>query len=397
MNQYNSEQYPDDPDRLPPARRRRARRLLAPLEADERAAFLDVIAHRASPSFDFFLFSLLAGSVISGGMLLDAPPFLVLGTLLAPLMAPVVGIALGTVIGSVSHFVRSLVGMFIGSLLVFAIGSLTGYAARLWLPLDLKQAHLAAQISWTNFLVLALGAILTAASMVRSQRSAVLPSVALAYELYLPLVSAGIGLTSGIPNLWPDGLVVFAMHLAWGVLLGSLTLAILGLRPLTIFGYTLGGVIALVGVILLIGITGAGAAFGGRFALPTLAPTPTATMTPTLTPVPPTNTPVPPTATPTQTLTPTSTATLTTTPTLTPTPILALVNAGEAGGAHLRDTPGYQEASVALLANGTLVQVLPDQPVDQGGATWVHIKAPDGITGWIVQTLLATATPAPNW
>lgn len=397
MNQFNSEEYPDDPDRLPPARRRRARRLLAPLQADERAAFLDAIAHRASPSFDFFLFSLLAGAVISGGMLLDAPPLLILGTLLAPLMAPVVGIALGTVTGSVAHFVRSLIGMAIGSLLVFAVGMLAGYAASLWVPLELKQAYLAAQISWSNFLVLALGAILTAASMVRSERSAVLPSVALAYELYLPLVAAGIGLSSGIPHLWPDGLVVFAMHLAWGVLLGALTLAILGLRPLTLFGYTLGGVITLLGVILLIGITGAGAAFGGHLALPTLSPTPTATTTPTLTPVPPTNTPVPPTKTPTETITPTSTATMTITPSLTPTLMLALVDAGEAGGAHLRDNPGYQETSVALLANGTLVQILADPPVDIGGAIWVHVKAPDGATGWIVQTLLATATPAPNW
>jgi hypothetical protein len=38
MTLPNSEQFPDDPDSLPPARRRRARRLLAPLNADERAA-----------------------------------------------------------------------------------------------------------------------------------------------------------------------------------------------------------------------------------------------------------------------------------------------------------------------------------------------------------------------
>ncbi len=65
MNRYNSKRFPNDPDRLPPARRRRARRLLTPLDADERAAFLDEIAHRTYPSFDFFLFSLLAGAIFA--------------------------------------------------------------------------------------------------------------------------------------------------------------------------------------------------------------------------------------------------------------------------------------------------------------------------------------------
>ena len=56
MNNFNTEHIPDDPDRLPPARRRRARRLLAPFDADEKATFMDTVARRAYPTFDFFLF-----------------------------------------------------------------------------------------------------------------------------------------------------------------------------------------------------------------------------------------------------------------------------------------------------------------------------------------------------
>jgi hypothetical protein len=395
MNQYNADIVPDDPDHLPPARRRRARRLLAPLDSDERAAFVDKVAQRASPSFDFFLFSLLAGAVIAVGFLFDAPALLVLGALLAPMMAPAVGLALGTVLGSARLFFRSLVGLLIGSLLVFLVGVLAGYAARPWLPLELTQAHYQAQLSWFNFFVLALGAGLTAVSMARSDRSATLPSVALAYELYLPLCAAGIGLSSGEPFLWPDGLVVFGLHLAWAALFGALALAITGFRPLTLFGYTWWGVLALVGILLLIVISGAGAAFGGQLALPT--PIPTATPTATLTATP-TLTPVPPTATPTSTLTPTLTPTLTQTPTPTPTPILALIVAGEeAGGAHLRAQPGFQAPSLAVLANGTVVIVLPEAPVQDGGRIWVLIQTQDSKVGWILQTLLATATPSPNW
>ncbi len=118
MNFSTTDQLSDNPDELPPARRRRARRLLAPLDADERATFMDKLAHRASPSLDFFLLSLISGCLLSLGLLLDTPAFLILGAALAPLMAPVVGVCLGTVAGSVRLFLRSLAGLLIGCLIV---------------------------------------------------------------------------------------------------------------------------------------------------------------------------------------------------------------------------------------------------------------------------------------
>jgi hypothetical protein len=391
MNLSQLEQTPDDPKNLPPARRRRAGRLLAPLDADERADFLDELARRASPSFDFFLFSLFSGAIISLGLLLDSPALLVLGAVLAPAMAPVIGISFGTVVGSVRVFLRSLIGLVIGGGLVVLAGSLTGLIARTWLPLSLNQAHSHSQLVWTDFLVLAVGAILTSAGLSRSKSNRLLPSVALAYELYLPLAAAGFGLGSGVPHLWPDGLVVFAVHLAWGALLGALTLAILGFRPLTLFGYTLGGAVTLAGVIMLIGISGAGAAFGGQIALPTPIPSATPTITLTVTP---TLTPVPPTITPTLTQTPTSTITPTITSTLTPTPILALIQAEDGLGALIRAEPGGQV--IGSLVNNTLMQILPETVETETG-TWVHVIAPDGTEGWMLQTLLQIATPAPNW
>ncbi len=397
MTQFNANITPDDPEQLPPARRRRAQRLLAPMETEDRIDFLDKVAHRASPSFDFFLFSLLAGAVIAGGYLLDSQPLLVLAAILSPMMAPVIGIALGTVVGSVQFFLRSLIGLLIGSLLVFLVGILAGYVSRLWYPLDFSQAHLHAQLSWATFLLVALGAGMTSAAMVRTEKSAALPSVALAYGLYLPISAAGLGLGSGEPFLFPDGLIVFAQYLSGAVLIAVLTFVILGFRPLTLFGYTVGAVVLLLGIVVLIGVSGAGASFGAQIALPThtstATPTQTLTMTPTLTP----RTPLPPTATATQTETPTLTSSPTHTVTPTPTPIVALVNAGEAGGAHLRAEPGFQALSLTLLQNGTPVQVMPDDPVQEGGGIWIHIRTIKGEDGWILQILLVTATPAPNW
>jgi uncharacterized membrane protein len=397
MTQFNAKITPDDPEQLPPARRRRARRLLAPMESEDRIDFLDKVAHRASPSFDFFLFSLLAGAVIAVGYLLNSEPILVLAAILSPMMAPVIGIALGTVVGSVQFFLRSLIGLLIGSILVFLVGILAGYVSRLWEPLEFSQAHLHAQLSWTMFLLVALGAGLTSAAMVRSEQSAALPSVALAYGLYLPISAAGLGLGSGELFLFPDGLVVFAQYLAGAVLIAALTFVILGFRPLTLFGYTVGAVVLLLGIVVLIGISGVGASLGAQIALPTHTPTliPTQTLTPTLTTTP--RTPPPPTATATQTVTPTFTASPTLTVTPTPTPIVALVNADEGGGAHLREEPGFQAPSLTLLQNGSPVQVIPGDPVEEGGGIWIHVRTLQGEEGWILQILLVTATPAPNW
>jgi hypothetical protein len=401
MNLPPIEQIPDDPTTLPPARRRRQQRLLAPLEADERAAHLDAVARRASPSFDFFLFSLLAGIVISIGLLIDQPALLILGAILAPLMAPAIGVSFGAVTGSGQLFFRSLGGLLIGCLLVLLSGWAAGlFAARL--PgSEFVQAHLHSQLSWGNFAILAAGAILSSIATVRggdgeSRWRPAAPSVALAYALYLPLACAGLGLGSHSPYLWPAGLVIFTVHLSWAILLGALTLAFSGFRPLTPFGYTIGGAVALLGVVMLIGLSGAGAVFGYHIGLPTptptLTPTLTLTSTATLTPIPPSATPIPPTATLTPTLTFTPippTATLT--PTMTP--VLAMITTGAVEGVRFRAEPGG--ATIGFLSNGALVIVQPET-IDVNGTVWVRITTLDGRTGWILQSLLTLVTATPS-
>ena len=401
MSLPNTESFPDDPDLMPPARRRRARRLLAPLEADERAATIDHLARRTSPTFDFFLFSALSAVLFCTALWLDSPVLLVLGAIFAPLMAPAVGLAFGTVIGSYKFFGRSLAGLLVGSLLVFAVGAVAGLLVLWWPPLGLDQAYLHARISWDNFIVLALGAIFTSATMAHAGRSPGAPSVALAYSLYLPLTIAGFGLTSGMPHLWPDGLVLFSIHLAWAVVLGALTLAILGFRPMTLFGYTLGGVVALLGVVLLLGFGALGAVIG-IFGAPVAVPTQTPTVTFTLTPIPPTPTetptPVPPTATLTPTLSPTLSPSPTFTSSPTPLPVYARIDAGEeSGGANLRAAPGFDATPLIALLNGTLVQVLPDSQ-EADGYLWAHvIVVSDDLEGWVLQDLVSVSTPEPQW
>ncbi len=401
MNLPKTEQTPDDPERLPPARRRRAKRLLTPLVLSARESFVDNLALRVAPSFDLFLFSLFAAITICIGLLIDAPGLLILGALLAPTMTPLVGLALGTVTGSIRFFLRSFISLLIICLLVLLASVLAGYLASTLNITELIQVYYHARLSWHNLLVLGVGAVLTTISLVRSKRRAAIASVALTYELFLPLTVAGFGILSGIPHLWPDGFVVFMVHLALATLLGTLTLLILGFRPLTLFGFTLGGVVALVAIIILIGLSGVGAAFWGHVAVPTPIPTDTATPTLTLSPSATatlTTTPVPPTATLPPTETPTITPSSTGTPVPSPTPVYALVAAPEdLGGAFVRAAPGFDQDIITSVLNGTLIQILSEAPTEANSVPWLHIRLSDGREGWMLQSALVAATPAPNW
>ena len=392
MNSYRSNPIPDESDSLPPARRRREKRLLTMFDAEEREKIVDELAHQLSPSFDFFLFSLLSGIIFSLGLFLNSPALLVLGAVAAPLMTPIIGIALGIVIGSARFFIRNLAGLLVSSLLVIITGALVGWLSRLNASHSLTQAQIHAHFSWDTFLVLVIGVILMAWMIIRGEHNPRLPSVVLAYGLYLPLAVTGLGLTSRFPHLWPDGLVIFAVYLALGSVIGALVLAILGFRPLSLFGYTLGGAMTLLGIILLIGLSATGAAFMGRIGIPTFTPTPTNTLTSTPTA---TSTPIPPTLTPTSTMTPTLTSTATDIPTPTSTPYLAWVNGGAFGGAYIRSQPGSGGQIIVTLANGSVVQLLDPQPVEADQRLWVHIQTPDGEAGWIWNTLLVIPTPVP--
>ena len=399
MNLPQTEITPNDPENMPPARRRRARRLLTPLEAEEKDLFYERLARRASPSVDFFFFSLVAGLVLGLGLALDLPVLIAAGAAIAPVMSPLIGISLGTAMGSGKFFLRSLAGLFIGSLFILLLGAAGGFVAKngLGTPATLYyMARLHAQFSWWHVGAMAAGTLLASASLAREGNRAHAYSVILAYTLFTPLSVAGFGLTVGIPHLWPDALVVFALYFAGAALVGAITLGILGYRPRTIYGYSIGGALALTGLLLLIGFGGAGVAVTEQVAIPTFTPSPTliptVTLTPTLTPT------ITPSLTPT--LTPTSTPTLTPTitktpipPTPTPTPVLAIVNVPGFDGARIRTEP--LGSTITVIANGTVVQVLPDSVV-LNDVLWYHVITPDGVEGWIVAQLLDLVTPTPG-
>jgi hypothetical protein len=411
MNIPTSQPIPEDNEPLSPARRRRERRLPIPPAGagkDERAAYLDELAERAIPSFDYYLFSLLAGLVMGVGLLLDSPALIVLGAVLSPLAGPVLGLGLSCIAGSGRFFLQSFAAAVIGAMLAFIGGYTAGYASRFatGITVGLSQVNAVVQFSWPALVALTLGVVITTFAFAKSSQKASLTGAVLTFLLFPPVVAAGFSISAGVPGLLPDGLVVFAIYLAWAIILGALTLGLLGLRPLSGFGFVLGGAIAIASLAVLAGLGGVEIA---RQSQPTPAailpgaarpeatqpgavPTAAIAAAPGQTAAPhPTATLIP---SPTNTLVPSPTPTITFTPA--PTPVWAIVNSESYDGAVIRAEPKFGSQILTTILNGTLLEVLPDEVTD-GGTVWAHVKTTDGKDGWIVQSLLETATPVPGW
>ncbi len=376
----------NNPEHLSRARRRRASRMLTQLQADERESFLEGLARQVSPTVDLFVYAILAGLLIGLGFRFDQRALLVAGALLAPRMAPVAGMALAAVSGSTRFFLRMFAGLVVAILLLALASGLSG-GLRFGDDPDLILAASHTRINVIDFTLLIAGAVLMALKLAGGHEIPALPSVAVAYELALPLGVASVGLVRGDSGLWHGALLTFGLHLTWGVVAGMGVLIILGFRPLTGSSRSLAAAMILMGIVALISAAGLGASI--LAAVPTPTPTPTPTATPTLTQT--------PTATPTLTATPTNTPTVTPTHTpthtATPTPPSAIVVRTGGLGAILRDAPDGTD--VGFLAEADAVHVIggPETIEDE---IWWQIRTQDGEEGWLLGVLLATLTPTPS-
>ena len=390
-----------------PRRRRRRGQLQIPRDAEGRAALLASLSHRAYPTYELFVFAALSGAILALGYLMDSQALLLFGVLVAPLLLPWVGLLLGTITGSLRFVFETFMALLLSALLVFAIGLLAGFAARAFLPRTFDQAFAHSRLWWPDLIILALGAVILTVSFVRSESKPFLPSVVLAYEFFLPLASGGFGLGSGIPGLWPQGLLVFVVHFAWASLFGLLALLALRVAPRSASAFVFTSAVGLLLLAVLVVLMSSGSS-PAPFTAGVLAPAPTSgavaetsgDASPETSPMPAvasptpllavTSTPAPPTLEPTSRPTGSPTITLT----IEPTPIYAQVNAPR-GGAVLRASPGGD--GITTLDNFTYVETLPETE-EFSGYTWVHVIA---ITngnrqeGWIVQLYLETPTAAP--
>lgn len=402
------------------ARRRRAqRRAYFPTDEEGRAALFTHLAHRAFPSYELYVFSLVSGVILGLGYFLDSQALLIFGILVAPLMTSWIGMSLATIAGSFRFFLQTFAALLVSSLIIFLSGGLAGYASRVVSPRAFNEAFIHSRLWWPDIVTITIAAIILTISFVRSEERPYLPSALLTYGLFLPLCAAGFGLGSGVgmDEIWPQALFVFLVHFTWATFFGILSLFFLRFYPTTAVGISFTGLIFIIIIMVISSLTGFGNWAMEKAGLTTPvpvtatitlpAPTPISTITPS--PKPgnatamigvPTLTPsrTPTTASKTSRPTLPSTATSTSTVTAEPTPIIALIRAAEGGGAFIREEPGG--VVLATLGNGATVTIIPNDLQEVNKVVWVHVYAVVNdrrVEGWMIQTVLQTATPVPYW
>lgn len=399
------------------ARRRRAlRRAHFPTDEAGRAELFNHLVRRAFPSYELFVFSFVAGAILGLGYLFNAQALLIFGALVAPLLTPWIGTTLSIVAGALRLFLQTITALLISALIIFLCGLLAGFASRIFQPLTSNEAFIHSRLWWPDLIALTIGAILITISFVRSEDRPYLPSALLAYELFLPLSAAGFGLGSnvGLGEIWPQGLIVFFVHIAWATFFGLVTLFFLRFYPTSLGGFAFTGFALVALTIILIIYTEFGnwimrqaglapptpLAIIETTALPSAIPSMTPSTKPEATAViavPATTASRTPRASSTPaTLLPTDTSTSTVT--AEPTPILGIIRASEGGGAFIREEPGGQV--LITLANGSTVTIIPNDLQEVNGVIWVHvftIANENRVEGWMIQTVLQTATPVADW
>jgi hypothetical protein len=363
-----------------PPRRRRTRSLLPFLGQAERDQALDDLALRAFPRLNFFLFTLVAGFLISLSIVFSSPVLLVAGLAFSPLLSPLTGAALGLVTASLRFAVRNLAALALAWILAF-VAAWTAAFLFSFLP---AERSIFPPLDLLTVLAVVLAAAGLTWRFLRGADDAVIPNWIVSYGCLYPLSAAAWLMAAG------RGEEALIAWLAWGVcaclaLLASVVAYLaFGFHPTErgISAYTGIAAAVAVGLALLLAWTGG--------TIPTTQK-PEGTLAPILLP---TDTPLP-TQIPSITLTPpppTGTWTPTRTPTPTPTPVSAVVRGTGGQGVFLRDGPGLTAKKIASLAEGEIVEVI-GEPVEKDGTWWVQVRTSSGVTGWMALEFCATATP----
>jgi Predicted membrane protein len=400
------------------ARRRRAqRRAYFPADEAGRAELFTHLARRAFPTYEIFVFALVSGAILGLGYFLDSQALLIFGILVAPLMTPWVGMSLAIIGGAGRFFLQTITALLVSALIIFLSGALAGFASRAIPPRALNEAFVHSRLWWPDIFTITVAAIILTISFVRSEERPYLPSALLTYGLFLPLCAAGFGLGSGVSEVWPQGLFVFLVHFTWATFFAILSLFFLRFYPTSVGGLSFTGLVFVILIAVVLSLTGFGkwAMEKAGLATPVHAtammtlpsPTQLLTFTPTPKAADATEAISVPSSTPsrtqnagTQTFQSTLPATETSTATVTaePTPIIALIRASEGGGAFIRQEPGG--TVIATLGNGATVTIIPDDLQEINKVIWVHVFAlvnDRRVEGWMIQSVLQTATPVANW
>jgi hypothetical protein len=381
-------------DRLARVRKRKAERRRRQLRSDERQTYLDTLGVRGS-TLGSILLAFLAGLLIGAGLRYDQRVLLVAGALTAPRVTGPLGLALGASLGDLRAVVRAGLRLSL-AIAVFCLPvALTALVRPPYPPAFFLARH-HATFNWLDFALL-VGASLGAASYyVRRLEVPALANAAVSYELLLPLAVTVAALVRDQDDLWRGSAMIFAQSLVWSVAAAACLFLSLGLRPRREAERSLGAALGMLLPLGALSVLSLGSAL--LTLVPSSSPPPAPTAPPTQRPTErasATRT-LPPAPTLTQSVTPAPTSTATSTPTpmmsATPTVRVGLIYGTGDLGAVVREAPGGPV--IASYLEGTRLTILSG-PEEVDGQLWWRVETPEGFPGWVLGSLLATATPGP--
>jgi uncharacterized membrane protein len=390
---FSTEPIPDQPGPNTP-RFRRKRTAIPHLTDQEREIFAGQLFHKLAPSFDFFLFSLCSGVLISIGLVWDSTPFLIAGALAAPMMAPVIGLGLAAASGSARMGGTSLLGSLLGMALVFVCGVLGGLVTAYIPSFSLPIECISSRYPWDLLLVCLGGVVLAVVGLSREKYlNPRIPSALLAYALYSRMASAGILLVTGKGMAFVSQLGFVAVFLCLSIAISCLLFILSGFRSANRTTYFIPGLLVLAAIILTGWVIPSRVVWPATFQIPSIAQskqtitdTPsepvaqTSMLTPSVSPS------VRPTITPSVTLRPTVT------PSATPSRIIGTVHVDGQRGARLRIGAGFSTEFIQMLDNGSQVILLEGRELkDQ--VYWIKVQTNNGTIGWMVESFVELATP----
>ncbi len=417
MNEPEPSPQPDPSSSIPHearARRRRAHRMFYPSDAEGQAAVLADLARRSYPSFELFIFAILGGAILAAGYLLDSEAVLFFGVLAAPLLTSWVGLSIAAITGSLRFFLQTFAALLVSAIIVFLIGLAAGFANT-----ALRAAHPERSPPAQPHLGSRTGSARhrrdPAGDHLRPHRrpNPTCPAWCWPTPSTCPSARRALGSGAGLEDVWPQAVYVALVHFAWATFLGILDLAFMRFRPRSFGGFIFSLLIILAILAALLWFTGLGEAAlnlangenSPGLRLPRRVPrflslTVSKSPSPRLNPSPSVTLPKPSVTasrTPTVDVLETPAEPFTPSMTIVPTPIFAQINSPEGGGARVRKTPGGDY--LLTLSNGYIVQVLGETE-ERMGVIWVKIAVErngERQEGWIIQSLLVTATPVADW
>ncbi|MDO9085607.1 MAG: SH3 domain-containing protein [Anaerolineaceae bacterium] len=371
--------------------------------------FLDQLARRLEINVETFLVGSISLLLLSIGLLLDQFPLFVLAILLSPILSPILGFAFGFNLGAIKFLRIGFFSLLLHFVSLFVVGAFSGFIARQFPEKEFIIWQYFVDVTWAGFLLIFVGILIMVSTIIRNPRQASLvANVALAYSFYLPVVSAGFAFGIGLKNQFIAGLYTFLFYFIFAVVIGVIVLLAYRIKPIKIQNWL--GVVSLL-ILVILGVvffmdSEFGIDIGEDQNKINLTDTNLSFMPTQISPLP-SSTSIPlPTSTmtissnsieqPTEVIPTLNTSTATITLTPLPVVIWVEIRSPEGDGANIREEPGFSARIIRTVLNGTAVQVLDEVEVVDG-ATWAHIRFIDQVEGWIMRSLIVSATPEPEW